>query len=148
MTRRQHAVSASHSFVSRELTWCCAFGSLLYSILIPLMALESGLLAEKLLQFTFLQQVLHFALTILCTIHVISETMLTGWKPRHSVTCLAALSLLISIGPQSRCCSVLVSAISGSCPLVEVGLPEVLWHITPMAGCIWVLIEFGQRQGR
>lgn len=144
MNRRHAPSSVFWPLASSELVWWCAFASVTYSMLIPLIAFESGGLAEKLLHFSLLQQVAHFGITIVCILAVISDTMLRGWKLKHLWMILAALSLLSSIGPQTQCCSVLVSAISGSCPASELQITHIVYHLAPMLGCAWVMFDIWQ----
>ena len=137
---RQHSEISSWPLGSRELVFWCAFGSLMYSALVPLVAMESAIWAELLLRFSSLQQLSHLCIAIFCTLGIVGDSLSTGWKKSHACLALASACVLISMNPNSNCCSVIVSAISGSCPMTEVTPGDIFFHVLPMLGCTAILL--------
>lgn len=137
---RQKSGVSSWPYGSRELVFWCAFGSLLYSSLVALIAIESVAWAEWLLTLGSLQQVAHFGIATFCVLGVVGDNLSVGWKSSHAYLAIASGCVLVSIDPNSNCCSVIVSAIAGDCPMNEVTPGDIFFHVLPMLGCTAIVL--------
>ena len=122
----------------------CVMG---YSLLVPLLALESLFLAESVLQFGLVHQAMMVLLVMLAAINLLGKVMVDLWQYQHWLTVVACLMLLISVQPAVECCSNLIAAISGVAPVNTVNLTDVLFHLLPIAGSGWLMCE-GRLCGR
>ncbi len=143
---RGKEMSAS-SIVSQEFIFWFAASVMGYSLLVPLLALESLFLAESVLQFGLVHQAMMILLVMLTAINVFGKTVVDHWKSHYWLSVCACIMLLVSVQPALECCSNLIAALSGMVPANQVSLADVVFHLLPIGGCTLLMCEgtFTQR---
>lgn len=142
MDRKTHSTSKqAPPMVSREFLFWLAAGVLAYSLIVPLLALESMALAESILQFGILHQAAMLFLLALATLSIATEMITRGWQLRYLPSLFAVVLLLASVQPATECCTSLVAAISGMLPWSEVNPLDAIIHMMPIIGCTLIMVE-------
>jgi hypothetical protein len=127
--------------VAGEFIFWCSASVIAYSLVVPVVALDSLFLAESLLQFTTLHQAAMLVLIMLVTVNTFGQLIVKGWQSHHWLSLCATFTLLLSVKPSEVCCTKLVAAISGMLPFSEVKLTDVILHLLPIIGGCLLLIE-------
>jgi hypothetical protein len=126
--------------VSRAFLFWLAAGVLAYSLIVPLLALESMALAESILRFGILHQTAMLFLLALSTLSIFAEMITRGWQSRYLPSLIAVVLLLASVQPATECCTSLVAAISGMLPWSEVNPLDAIIHMMPIVGCTLIMV--------
>lgn len=144
-TRGKETVAST--IVSEEFIFWLAASVMGYSLLVPLLALESLFLAESVLQFGLVHQAMMILLVMLAAINVLGKTVVEQWKSHYWLSMTACTMLLVSVQPAIECCSNLIAALSGMVPANQISLTDVLIHLLPIGGCTLLMCEglFAQR---
>lgn len=128
-------------YVSKEFIFCCAASVVGYTALVPVLALESMFLAESLMQFGALNQMVMLLLIILKSLTTLGQIVTSGWKNHYLITLSAVGLLLISAQPAAPCCTTLVVAIAGMLPWSEVSPLDAIEHLMPVVACTLIMID-------
>lgn len=112
-----------------------------YSILVPLLAIDSLYLANALLRFAILQQVALLVLVILKVMNLFTCLITGGFRKRYSFSLIAIVLLLAVIQPGTNCCTNLVGAIAGAVAWSEVSTSDLANHSLPIIACSTVILE-------
>lgn len=133
--RSSKTQSPDKPLVSAEFIFWWAAAVLGYSLIVPLLALDSMRLAESLLQFGLLHQAAMLLLVLLAGIRLFGQTLTRGWEHKHWPSVVALCLLLMSVQPATECCTKLVAGISGMIPFSEVTASDLGLHLAPIVGC-------------
>ncbi len=135
------AKNAALPVVSDEIVLWCAGLVIGYSLLIPMLALESMFLAESAIQFAALHQAMMLAIVFLGTLNLFGSVIVGGWKNDYLISLIALSLLLASLQPATQCCTTLVAVIAGMLPRSELSLWDVSIHMMPIIGCVLIMSE-------
>lgn len=131
----------SGEIISDSFFFWIAMAIMGYSLMVPLLALESLFLAESLLEFAWLHQFAIIAFAAMKSLDLFCEFITRGWQPVLLLTLSALGLLLASVQPSGHCCTSLVASIAGMASWAEIQAHEALLHVAPMLGCVAIVLE-------
>jgi hypothetical protein len=128
-------------FASDEFIFWCAACVVGYSVLVPLLAIESMFLAELAMRFAAVHQIAILLLVFLKSLSLFGLFVTGRWKNRNWLTVVAAGLMLAAVQPATQCCTTLVAAIAGMLPWFEVSPLDVVVQMMPMIGSALIMFE-------
>lgn len=135
MTRRSSGKGNHfHALVSEGLYFWCALLVLVYSLLVPLLAIESVSLAVAFTQLSLLIQGTILLLVLIGTVDIFGQLASGGWHRRLAIRALAILCLLGGIQPDMNSSSNLIAWIGGAIPSSQVRIVEIGLHCATAVG--------------